>query len=69
MQRIEISIKKENHISSPNIEIAPALGVEEILTLEKLAHQSDVEIYGDYIISPLIQTPEEREAELIAKEC
>ncbi len=36
---------------------------QEMLTLQKLAYQSEAEIYNDYNISPLIQTLEEMKDE------
>ncbi len=41
------------------IERATIIHVQEILTLQKLAYESEAEIYNDYNISPLIQTLEE----------
>ena len=45
------------------IERATISDVQEILTLQKLAYQSEAEIYNDYNISPLIQTLEEMKDE------
>ena len=45
------------------IEQATVDDAEEILHLQKLAYQSEAEIYGDYSIPPLIQSIEEMKAE------
>ena len=46
---------------SPNIERVSVSDAEEILALQKLAYQSEAEIYS---IPPLVQTLEEMEADL-----
>jgi hypothetical protein len=40
------------------IEKATVFDAEEILTLQKLAYQSEAEIYNDFNIPPLVQTLE-----------
>jgi len=45
------------------VEQAKVEDAEEILKLQKLAYQSEAEIYNDYSIPPLIQSIEEIEAE------
>lgn len=46
-------------ISRAQINDAP-----EILALQKLAYQSEAELYNDYNLPPLVQTPAELKAEL-----
>jgi ribosomal protein S18 acetylase RimI-like enzyme len=41
------------------IERATVADAEEILSLQKLAYRSEAEIYNDFNIPPLLQTPEE----------
>jgi N-acetylglutamate synthase-like GNAT family acetyltransferase len=48
---------------SPVIERASVEDAEEILSLQKLAYQSEAAIYDDYTISPLTQTLEEIRAD------
>ena len=46
-----------------SIERADVKDAPEILALQKLAYQSEAEIYGDYTIAPLIQTLAEMQAD------
>lgn len=46
-----------------SIERANVRDAQEILALQKLAYQSEAEIYGDYTIAPLTQTLDEIEAD------
>jgi ribosomal protein S18 acetylase RimI-like enzyme len=50
-------------MSSVNIESADVRDAKEILDLQKLAYRSEAAIYDDYAIPPLIQAPEEMEAD------
>ena len=49
------------------IERAAAPDLPEILTLQKLAYQSEAELYHDFSIPPLTQTREEIEEEFRQK--
>ncbi|MCD9023465.1 GNAT family N-acetyltransferase [Cohnella silvisoli] len=44
---------------STKIERASAVDAEEILSLQKLAYQSEAKIYNDFSIEPLVQTLEQ----------
>lgn len=41
------------------VETATVADAEELLSLQKLAYRSEAEIYNDFNIPPLLQTPEE----------
>ena len=51
------------------IERAKIEDAKEILDLQKLAYQSEAEIYNDYTIPPLTQTLEEMEPHGQARAC
>ncbi|MGW7365514.1 GNAT family N-acetyltransferase [Streptomyces sp. NPDC054841] len=49
---------------SVTISVAAAQDAEHILKLQYLCYQSEAELYGDYGIEPLTQTPDDLKAEL-----
>jgi len=59
----EIMNKMESGTEELNITHATIEDAEEILSLQKLAYQSEAEIYGDFSLSPLKQTLTELKAD------